>query len=115
MPVYSYKGYDAKGRVVSGVKDADNQKTLRAALRRDGILLTEAREGGARARATTQTGGQTFVELVNPAGALRAFRERESADRAQVATITRQLGTLLKAGVPLAESLGALVEQLERP
>src|SRR4029079_10592347 len=43
------------------------------------------------------------------------WRERESADKSQVAVITRQLGVLLKAGVPLAEALGALVEQMERP
>jgi general secretion pathway protein F len=115
MPVYTYKGFDTRGKAVGGVKDADNQKALRALLRRDGILLTDAREGGVRGAATAQPGGQTFAEVFNPAGVLRAFRERESADRAQVAVITRQLGVLLKAGVPLAESLGALVEQLERP
>ncbi len=115
MPVYTYKGFDTRGKAVSGVKDADNQKALRALLRRDGILLTDAREGGVRGGVAVQSGGQTFAEVLNPAGVLRAFRERESADRSQVAVITRQLGTLLKAGVPLAESLGALVEQLERP
>ncbi len=30
MPVFSYKGFDTKGKAVTGVKDADNQKTLRA-------------------------------------------------------------------------------------
>ena len=46
---------------------------------------------------------------------MRYWREREPADRVQVAVLTRQLGTLLKAGVPLAESLAALVDQVERP
>ena len=115
MPVYTYRGFDTRGRAVNGVKDADNAKALRVILRRDGVLLTDAREGGARAGASVQSGGQSFAEVFSPAGVLRSFRERESADRAQVATITRQLGTLLKAGVPLAESLGAMVEQLERP
>jgi general secretion pathway protein F len=84
-------------------------------LRRDGILLTDAREGGARAVGGVQSGGQTFAEVISPAGLLRSWRERESADKSQVAVITRQLGVLLKAGVPLAEALGALVEQMERP
>jgi general secretion pathway protein F len=113
MPVFTYKGFDARGRAVSGVKDSDNAKNLRAALRRDGVLLTDAKEG-ARIGGSQQ-GGQTFVELINPAGIIQRYRERESADKSQVAIITRQLGTLLKAGVPLAESLGALVEQTERP
>ena len=80
MPVYTYKGFDTRGKPVSGVKDADNQKALRAVLRRDGILLTDAREGGARAAAGVQSGGQTFAEVISPAGLLRSWRERESAD-----------------------------------
>src|SRR5258707_732087 len=36
MPVFSYKGFDAKGKAVSGVKDADNVKALRVNLIRDG-------------------------------------------------------------------------------
>jgi general secretion pathway protein F len=55
------------------------------------------------------------MALLNPFSAMRYWKEREAADRTAVAVITRQLGTLLKAGVPLAESLGALVDQVERP
>ncbi|MEO6953052.1 MAG: type II secretion system inner membrane protein GspF [Polyangia bacterium] len=108
MPVYTYKGFDARGRAVANVKDADNPKALRALLRRDGVMLTEVREGA-------QRGGKTSAKDFQPKQMMRQFRERESADRGEVATITRQLGTLLKAGVPLAESLAALVEQVERP
>jgi general secretion pathway protein F len=112
MPVYTYRGFDAGGKAKSGVKDADNPKALRASLKRDGILLTEAREGGSRMKAGAAPSTQTDF---NPQALLRAFRERETADSAEVATLTRQLGTLLKAGVPLAESLAALVEQIEKP
>jgi general secretion pathway protein F len=118
MPVFSYKGYDTRGKAVSGVKDADNARALRAALKRDGILLTEAKEAALRARAAGRivgtVAGTSLVALVNPLAALRMWRERESADRGTVAVITRQLGTLLKAGVPLAEALAALVDQLEQ-
>ena len=44
MPVFSYKGYDPKGKLVSGVKDADSLRTLKSVLKRDGVLLTEAKE-----------------------------------------------------------------------
>src|ERR671929_91700 len=30
MPVFSYKGFDSRGKAVSGVKDADNLRALRA-------------------------------------------------------------------------------------
>ncbi len=119
MPVFSYKGFDTRGKAVSGVKDADNLRALRVVLKRDGVLITEAKEARLRAAAVGEKAGalagMSLAALLNPATALRMWREREAADRAAVATLTRQLGTLLKAGVPLAEALGALVDQLERP
>src|SRR6185436_12747419 len=35
--------------------------------------------------------------------------------KVEIAALTRQLATLLRAGIPLAESLGALFEQTENP
>src|SRR4051812_13008896 len=119
MPVFSYKGFDTRGKAVSGVKDADNLRALRANLKRDGVLITEAKEASLRAaaagRAAGEAAGVSLLALINPIAAMRYWRDRETADGAAVAVITRQMGTLLKAGVPLSESLGALVDQVERP
>jgi general secretion pathway protein F len=119
MPVFTYKGFDTRGKAVNGLKDADNLKALRLNLKRDGILITEAKEASLRAKAAGQAAGaaagMSLVALVNPVAAMRMWKEREAADRAAVATLTRQMGTLLKAGVPLADSLAALVDQIEKP
>ena len=119
MPVFTYKGFDTRGKAVSGVKDADNLRALRLNLKRDGVLLTEAKEARLRVAAAGHAAAGAasigITALFNPAAAYRMWKERESADRAAVASLTRQLGTLLKAGVPLAESLGALVDQIEQP
>ena len=115
MPVFSYKGFDTRGKPVTGLKDADSLKGLKAALRRDGVLLTEAKEAALRAKAAGEVAAIGLLSLINPVAAMRAYRDREQGDKLQVAVITRQMGTLLKAGVPLAEALGALVDQLERP
>src|SRR5690348_5682600 len=100
MPVFSYKGFDTRGKAVSGLKDADNLRALRAALKRDGILLTEAKEAALRARAAGQAAGAAagmgLLALLNPVAAMRWWKERETADRSAIAVITRQLGTLLK-------------------
>jgi general secretion pathway protein F len=118
MPVFSYKGFDTRGKAVSGMKDADNVRALRTVLKRDGILLTDAKEAALRARAAGQAAGQAaemgLLALLNPVSALRMWREREGANAATVAVITRQMGTLLKAGVPLAEGLAALTDQVEQ-
>jgi len=113
MPVFSYKGFDTRGKAVSGIKDADNVRSLRANLKRDGVLITEAKEAALRVAAAGRAAGEVatmgIVGMFNPMAALRMWKERQTADRTAVAVITRQMGTLLKAGVPLADGLAALV------
>ncbi|HEY3355070.1 MAG TPA: type II secretion system F family protein, partial [Polyangia bacterium] len=108
MPVYAYKGLDGKGKPVSGNKDADSAKGLRAALRRDNIFLTEYREQDlSKNGALSGAGGFSLSRQVDVKQLFGWVR------RADVAIFTRQVATLLKAGIPLTESLAALVEQTE--
>lgn len=101
MAVYEYRGIRvATGKNVKGVRDADNVKQLRAALRRDGIMLTSATEE-AKAKAKKKRELDLFA----------IFRRANTAD---VAAMTRQLATLVKAGIPLVESISALTEQVEK-
>ena len=41
MSVFEYKGLNAAGKNVTGLKEAESAKALRAALRKDGIFLTD--------------------------------------------------------------------------
>ena len=47
MPVYAYKGVTANGRNTRGHLDAENERSARSRLRRDGVFLTEIAEGRA--------------------------------------------------------------------
>jgi general secretion pathway protein F len=102
MAVFEYRGIlSTSGKHVRGVRDADNGRTLRAVLKREGILLTSAREEkGARSggRGATQSSGSLF-RRVSPA---------------DVSMMTRQLATLVAAGIPLVEAVGALIEQMDK-
>jgi len=101
MAVFEYRGIlIASGKPVKGYRDADNAKALRAVLRRDGVLLTEANEEAER--------GSNASKKLD----LFAFMKRPST--ADVAVMTRQLATLVRAGVPLVESVAALTEQVEK-
>ena len=42
MAVYAYKGVDARGKSVKGIRDADSAKAVRTVLKRDGVLATMA-------------------------------------------------------------------------
>jgi general secretion pathway protein F len=101
MAVFEYRGIQIdSGKAVKGFRDADNAKALRAILRREGILLTLATEESER-RARSKREIDLFA----------IFRRISSAD---VAVLTRQLATLVRAGVPLLDSITALTEQVEK-
>ena len=101
MAVYAYKGVDARGKTVKGVRDADNVKSLRNVLRRDGVLATEILEQSEAAKRAARN--VNFGKL---------FRRVSALD---VGVATRQLAVLLRSGVPLVESLSAMIEQLDHP
>ncbi len=100
MPIYEYHGIrKADGKNVKGLKDAENEKSLRSALKRDGILLTELKE-------KVHGGKSSEVDL------RKLFGQRVS--KLDVAMTTRQLATLSKAGISLVESLNAIIDQTEK-
>lgn len=101
MGVYAYRGVDARGKAVKGVRDADSAKALRTVLKRDGILATEILEQSEAARKAARD-----IDFG------RLFRRVSQMD---VAVATRQLSVLLRSGVPLVEALSALIEQLDHP
>src|SRR5512134_1510183 len=99
MPVFEYKALDPRGKAIEGLKEADSPKTLRAALRRDGVYLTEVL--GHREAAAAQRREVSVRRLVG--GGISGE---------DVAITTRQLAVLIGAGIPLVEALGALVDQV---
>jgi general secretion pathway protein F len=104
MAVYEYKALTSDGRNVSGIIDADNPKMARSKLRKQGIFPTDVYEGrGAK-------GGKTALSLSREVDLKKYFSRVSSRD---VSITTRQLATLIAAGVPLIESLTALTDQVE--
>jgi len=101
VAIYAYKGVDARGKAVKGMRDADSAKALRNVLKRDGILPTEILEQSEAARKAARD-----IDFG------RLFRRVSSM---HVAIATRQLSVLLRSGVPLVEALSALIEQLDQP
>lgn len=100
MAVFEYRGLVvATGKQVHGVRDADNAKVLRAVLKREGVLLTGATEDTKRTAAQVRAAGFTL------------FRGVSQSD---ISMMTRQLATLVNAGIPLVEAVAALTDQVEK-
>lgn len=101
MAVFEYRGIlVGTGKPTKGVRDAENAKVLRSVLRKEGVLLTSAtEEQEAKAKAKKD---------------IKIFQIFDRPSVSDIAIMTRQLATLLRAGIPLFESLNALIEQVER-
>jgi len=109
MPIYEYKGLNAKGKLAKGILDADSPRSLKERLQRDGVFLSEYVES--RGGAETRRAGQ------EQAGSreVRFGRLFQRVSLLEVAEVTRQLATLIRSGIPLVDSIGAISEQLENP
>jgi general secretion pathway protein F len=106
--MYAYKGIGPTGKAVNGVKDADSPKALRQLMRRDGVVVTECAPSKAGVgKIAANAGKKGLAREVDLGGILGGVK------RTDVANFTRQLATLLRSGIPLAEALGALFEQTE--
>src|SRR5580704_15279208 len=100
MPVFAYKGFDAQGKPVAGLRDAESARALRSHLRKDGIFANQVNENSNQT--VSKTGGKTRIR-----------RDRVSAQ--DLAMATRQLATLVGAAIPLVDALAALTDQVEHP
>src|SRR5438874_9573101 len=109
MPVFEYTGLTEAGKNVRGTRDAESSKGLRQILRKDGVYLTDAQAAVAGAVSGEQ---KSVLSREVDLGAMLGFTGVSSQD---LAIATRQLATLIAAGIPLVEGLTALVDQIEQP
>jgi len=99
MPAFRYEAVDAAGKALNGVLEADSPRVARADLRAQGLTPLEI------IPIATQT---------DSAGNPRRRRLGERLSNVELALFTRQLASLLEAGLPLEQALTALLEQAER-
>lgn len=100
MPVYEYIALDGSGKRRRGIVDADSPVAARRKLRNKGAFPVEVIEATPRSK-------------TRPGADLTGFLSRPKA--AELALMTRQLATLLAAGLPLVSALEVLVAQASRP
>src|SRR5881396_2454906 len=95
MPRFKYKAVNASGTVIEGeMEAADRQAVI------DGLH----RQGGTPIRADPITEGAGLRLLPG------ALTRRHGLDPQAVALTTRELATLLRAGLPIDRALSILVE-----
>ena len=110
MPVFEFKGFDSAGKNVKGLRDADSIKALRVLLKKEGVLATEVNESGKGATKGSKKADGKGEGLLDREVDLAFLQTVNTED---LALATRQLATLLQAGVPMVDSLTALIDQTE--
>lgn len=98
MAAFEYQALDGMGRAVKGVMEGDAERQVRAALREKG--LTPLQIDAIDQRAEAHRGGWHFSL-------------RRGIPGAELALITRQFATLIRAGLTIEECLNALIEQAD--
>ena len=116
MATYKFAALDSKGKEVQGEVDADTQTSALSKIREQGYFPTNVSEIGAKASAkkakapaaAKPAAGALKMELKMP-----AFLSRVKPK--QLMTFTRQLATLVNAGLPLLRGLRVLQKQEKNP
>jgi general secretion pathway protein F len=101
MPVYEYKALNSSGKNIKGIVDAESEAHARSKLRSSGKYPVSIKQSKARSQV-----------LGKKSGGVGLF-ERIKAEEIHV--MTRQLATLIGAGIPLVQSLSSLVDQTTNP
>ncbi len=96
MPVYRYRALDTNEKLTSGVVEASNPKDARMQLVGNNLFLLDLASA-------------SEAEKARHTGLLSQRKANE------LALVTRQFATLVKAGIPLAETLNALVDVIQNP
>ena len=101
MSVYEYVALDDRGRERKGFVDAPGLSVARQQLREEGVYPVEIHQ--ARGKKTSVLSGLLEVGLLQKVSAK------------EIAIFTRQLSTLLGAGIPLVPSFNVLLSQTRNP
>lgn len=98
MAAFEYKALDAKGKQKKGVIEGDNARQVRQKLKEQGLIPVEVIETKAKEAKASSSG----------------FSFKRGISTNDLALLTRQLSTLVQAGMPLEECLKAVAEQTEK-
>lgn len=97
MPNYQYKARDKQGRMISAVIEADDVRTAARTLREKGFYIAEIKEPGKGLQAEVKIPG------LDRGPGLK-----------DLAIFSRQLATMLSAGLPIVQALAILEKQTEK-
>ena len=102
MAIFEYKALDTGGGTRGGIVDADSPREARLKLRGDGIHVTEIHLLDAKKGGSDDDSQAPRIGLFAP-----------KANPGELSIVTRQLSTLLSAGISAVDALKAIIDPLD--
>lgn len=101
MATYTYKARDSSGKVITGTKVADDKDTVYKELSGKDLFIVEVKSKDEK---------PSFFSFQLPGKG-----RKKKVKPKQVIVFTRQLSTMLHAGLPLLDGIKVMVNQIEHP
>jgi general secretion pathway protein F len=105
MPFFKYKAVSSAGEVQEGVLEAASSSAAVARVQAMGLIPIRAEEAGSSATGATASGARARGSL---------FQRRDVTEN-DIGIVTRELATLLRAGLPLDRSFEILINLSAKP
>ncbi|MEJ2668879.1 MAG: type II secretion system F family protein [Gammaproteobacteria bacterium] len=105
MAAFDFVALDAHGKQRKGTVEGDSARQVRSNLREKGmtpLTVEETSKKGIKGKSGDENGG-------------RSAGSRYKVKSLDLAVITRQMATLIQAGLPVEEALRAIARQCEKP
>lgn len=96
MPIFKYAAKDKDGKTITGSSEAADSKTLIETLRKRELIIISLEEDTQKGKKTPASGGRERIKLDD------------------LVIFSRQLATMVDAGITLVGALDALYDQMEK-
>jgi len=115
--IFRYAAKDASGKTVEGTIQAAGKGEVVAELRKQDLVVIRVEEGKKGKKAKSGASGSASGEAKSGGFnmEIRLFPVRPAATRTELVLFTRQLATMIAAGISLLEALEVLGDQADSP
>lgn len=109
--IFEYIALTRKGETVADIIDAPSEVTARQRLRSNGFYIVKISKQDSETTTTAQTSTNIFNTLIDKISYYISLQ----LSIKEISTFSRQLSTMLKAGMPLLTSISTIIDQIENP
>ncbi|MDH7554412.1 MAG: type II secretion system F family protein [Spirochaetota bacterium] len=109
--IFEYIALTNKGESVADIIDAPSEVIARQRLRANGLYIVKISKQDSEIAATPEISSNIFNTIIDRISYYISLQ----LSAKEISTFSRQLSTMLKAGMPLLTSISTIIDQIENP